>query len=104
MPFLFVALLQVGGLAGRRSMILPVPPPRPAGQRPRKKMVIASSVLSSHSLPPNSRSTARESTLAVATSVVTSWWPGLWLRLGAAAQGMGAARLGMVAFVLRCVV
>ncbi|RLN11658.1 hypothetical protein C2845_PM09G19870 [Panicum miliaceum] len=26
-----------GGLAGRRS-ILPVPPPRPAGQRPRKKM------------------------------------------------------------------
>ncbi|KAG2607533.1 hypothetical protein PVAP13_4NG252200 [Panicum virgatum] len=28
---------KVGGLAGRRS-ILPVPPPRPAGQRPRKKM------------------------------------------------------------------
>ncbi|TKW22118.1 hypothetical protein SEVIR_4G207900v4 [Setaria viridis] len=29
--------IKVGGLAGRRS-ILPVPPPRPAGQRPRKKM------------------------------------------------------------------
>nr|CAB3468553.1 unnamed protein product [Digitaria exilis] len=29
--------MLVGGLAGRRS-ILPVPPPRPAGQRPRKKM------------------------------------------------------------------
>ncbi|CAN6200973.1 unnamed protein product [Urochloa humidicola] len=28
---------KVGALAGRRS-ILPVPPPRPAGQRPRKKM------------------------------------------------------------------
>ncbi|CAN6216161.1 unnamed protein product [Urochloa humidicola] len=28
---------KVGGLAGRRT-ILPVPPPRPAGQRPRKKM------------------------------------------------------------------
>ncbi|RLM54418.1 hypothetical protein C2845_PM10G17350 [Panicum miliaceum] len=28
---------KVGDLAGRRS-ILPVPPPRPAGQRPRKKM------------------------------------------------------------------
>ncbi|KAL6873412.1 hypothetical protein ACP4OV_013494 [Aristida adscensionis] len=26
------------GLAGRRSSVLPVPPPRPAGQRPRKKM------------------------------------------------------------------
>jgi len=37
-PLFFVPLLQVGGLAGRRS-ILPVPPPRPAGQRPRKKMV-----------------------------------------------------------------
>lgn len=30
--------LQVGP-AGRRQLILPTPPPRPAGQRPRKKMV-----------------------------------------------------------------
>ncbi|CAO1948675.1 unnamed protein product [Urochloa humidicola] len=29
---------KVGGLAGGRRSILPVPPPRPAGQRPRKKM------------------------------------------------------------------